>query len=85
VTLPNISEEERCLVEKIRAKELDAIAEMLDAATGVRTRAACDTDDTVAEVKEVLGEVASILTSDASDECRSRIHPPVFPFSHVPR
>jgi hypothetical protein len=77
--------EERRLVEKIRANELDTIAEVLDAATGVRARAACDPDDTVVKVEQVLSQVASVLTSYAGNERRSRIHPPVSSLPHVPR
>jgi hypothetical protein len=77
--------EERCLVEQVRAKELDAVAEMLDAAAGMRAGAARDTDDAVAEVEQVLGQVASILTGDASDERRSPIHPQISLVPHVPR
>src|SRR5215208_5279395 len=75
--------EERCLVEEVCAKELDAIAEMLDAATSVRTRAACDTNDTVAKVEKVLGQIAAVLTGDAGDERRSGIHAPVSPLSDM--
>ena len=76
--------EERRLVEKVRAKELDAVAEVLDATTGVRTGAACDTDDPVAKVEEVLGQIAAVLTGDAGDERRSRIHAPVIPSPGYP-
>jgi hypothetical protein len=77
--------EERRLVEQVGAKKLDAVAEMLDSVTGVRTRATGDTDDTVAKVEEVLGQIATVLTGDAGDERRSRIHALATPLPDNPR
>ena len=71
---------ERGLIE---AADLNSIAEVLDATSGVSTGAARDPGDPI--VQKERGRVANVLIRHPGDERRSRIHASVLSPMDIPR